>query len=219
MTPSTFKPQSVEDFLGDAGKIARLLSNKIAKVKEEPNARLKLLLLGTPGSGKSELAMFLARQLVTHSISIQKLNGQSFSVDWVRECYSNRMYRPFDNGWSVQIVNEIDAASPEALAQALEYWDDLPPHFCFIATSNSELAKSDMTKEELKKAIPLRVHSRFIPYKFGPVRPDEIAMFLFQRWQIPFADGLRLAQQNGGDVRATFNDSESFLDRQEAVAV
>jgi DNA polymerase III delta prime subunit len=168
MTPSTFKPQAVEDFIGDAGTYAKLLTQKIAKVRDEPNARLKIIFYGSPGTAKSELAMFLARLLVSHNISIQKLNGQSFSVDWVRECYRNRQYRPFDNGWSVQIVNEIDHASPEALAQALEYWDDLPPHFAFIATSNAPLATNEMSKDELRKAIPLRGPQPVHPIQVRP---------------------------------------------------
>lgn len=219
MTPSTFKPQSVEDFIGQTGEIAKLLTAKIKRIKDDPDARVKWIFTGVQGTGKSCLALFLAKQLISHPISYSKLNGQSMSIEVVREWYRQRVYRPFGGGWQCVHVDELDHASPEALAQALSYWDDLPAHCAFIATSNAPLATSEMTPLELKKTIPLRVHSRFIPYKFGPVRPDEIAMFLFQRWQIPFADGLRLAQQNGGDVRACFNDTEAFMDRQEAVAV
>jgi replication-associated recombination protein RarA len=212
MTPSTFKPERLEDFVGSTGRLAAQLAAKVLRLKADPNARFKALFYGWPGTAKTELAKFIARRLSEHELAIELLNGQSMSVERVREWHRQRCYRPIHGDWTLIIVNELDSASPEAHSELLEYLDSLPPHFAFLATTNKKLEDSATPKADLKDCLPKRIHSRFIAYKFLPVQAAETAAFVCQRWGLPYETALRIAEANQGDVRGCFNDIERHLD-------
>ena len=57
MLPSAYKPKTPDDFIGPAQKVAEMI-NKLLSTALPAGSPLKLLLLGRPGIGKTELANY-----------------------------------------------------------------------------------------------------------------------------------------------------------------
>jgi replication-associated recombination protein RarA len=201
INPSEFRPQCPADFIGSAQSTARLLLAKADRLKPTPDSRLKLLFHGAPGTGKSELARLLAHELTGTALAIEHLNGQTMSVELVRDWHRNSGYRPMFSQWAVKWVDEIDRASEAAQSELLTYLDGLPPQTAFIATTNQTL-----------RQLSARVQSRFLRFHFKPVSECEIADWLAKRFDIPADDACRIACDNRGNVRGALLDAETLLD-------
>lgn len=208
MTPTSFKPERASDFIGAAGIHAHMLHRKIEQNRDNPAFFFRALFYGPPGCGKSELAWHIAITLAKVRCYIEDLNGQSMSVDLVREWRRQSHYRPLPGEFRCRIVDEFDMASTAAHAELLSFLDMRTPQTCFIATTNQTV---DRLLERLQTRMQL--------YKFTPVEDQQLAAWLNQRWQIPFPDAEHIALANHGNVRGALNDAETWLDRQQLVEV
>ena len=193
-------PQS---FIGKSGKIAALLFNQIPKLTA-PGCSImdrRYLFTGKPGLGKSAIAEMLARALVTHELGIESLNGQSCSVDRIREWQRHGRFHPMF-GMRVQIVDEIDAASTAAHNELRSYLDKLPVKSVFIGTTNR-------TVEEL----PEQLQSRFKILYFDPIPLEVIADWLQAKFpRLGTAMAGSIAIQSNGNVRAAETVAMSVAD-------
>ncbi len=193
-------PQS---FIGKSGKIATLLFNQIPKLTA-PGCSImdrRYLFTGKPGLGKSAIADLLARALVTHELGIESLNGQSCSVDRIREWQLHGRFHPMF-GMRVQIVDEIDAASTAAHNELRSYLDKLPLKTVFIGTTNR-------TVEEL----PEQLQSRFKILYFDPIPLEVIADWLQAKFpRLGAAMAGSIAIQSNGNVRAAETVAMSVAD-------
>ena len=190
-------------FIGKSGKIAALLLNQIPKLTA-PGCSImerRYLFTGRAGLGKSAIAEMLGHALVTHPLGVEAVNGQSCSVDRIREWQFNGQFAPMF-GMRVQIVDEIDAASLAAHNQLRSYLDKLPTKTVFIGTTNR-------TIEEL----PEQLQSRFKIFYFDPVPVEIIAGWLqvkFPRLGVETASSIAI--QSKGNVRAAETVAMSVAD-------
>ena len=191
------------DFIGKSGKIAALLFNQIPKLTAPgcPIMERRYLFTGKPGLGKSAIAEMLGQALVTHSLGIETVNGQSCSVDRIREWeFCGRFYPMF--GMRVQIIDEIDSMSSAALCAARTYLDKLPTKTVIIGTTNRAV-------EEL----PEQLQSRFKVLYFDPVPLEIIADWLQLKFpRLGAAMAGSIAIQSGGNVRAAETVALSVAD-------
>ena len=191
------------DYIGKSGKIAALLFNQIPKLTA-PGCSImdrRYLFTGKPGLGKSAIADMLARALVTHELGIESLNGQSCSVDRIREWSFHGQFHPMF-GMRVQIVDEIDAASTAAHNELRTYLDKLPSKTVFIATTNR-------TVEDL----PEQLQSRFKILYYDPIPIEVIADWLQAKFpRLGAAMAGSIAIQSNGNVRAAETVAMSVAD-------
>ena len=190
-------------FIGKSGKIAALLLNQIPKLTAPTCAIMdrRYLFTGRPGIGKSAIAEQLGRALVTHELGVESLNGQSCSVERIRDWQWHGRFQPMF-GMRVQIVDEIDAASLAAHNELRSYLDKLPAKTVFIGTTNR-------TVEEL----PEQLQSRFKILYFDPIPLDLIAGWLQTKFpRLGAATAGSIAIQSNGNVRAAETVAMSVAD-------
>jgi len=191
------------DYIGKSGKIAALLFKQIPKLTAPdcPVMDRRYLFTGKPGLGKSAIAEMLGRALVTHALGIESVNGQSCSVDRIREWRFHGQFAPMF-GMRVQIVDEIDSMSSAALCEVRTYLDRLPSRTVFIGTTNR-------TIEEL----PEQLQSRFKILYFDPIPLEIIADWLQVKFpQLGAAMAGSIAIQSNGNVRAAETVALSVAD-------
>ena len=198
-------------FIGSAGIAAQQTFAKVNRLRADPQGRYKALFYGDPGTGKTRLAVAIAHALAGHALAIEKLNGQSMTAERVRDWIRQSAYKSMYSDWTVRIVNEIDSSSPGAQSELIEFLDDIPACTALIATTNAALECKGMTPAQRKAALPERIHSRFIPYKFKSVTVDELTPFL-TRW-LSKEKARIIATANAGNVRGALADTERELDR------
>ena len=190
-------------YIGKSGKIAALLWQQIPKLRAPdcPVMDRRYLFTGKPGLGKSAIAEQLGRALTTHALGVESLNGQSCSVERVREWQWAGQFVPMF-GLRVQIVDEIDMASAAALAQMRTYLDKLPLRTVIIGTTNKTIAE-----------LPEQLQSRFKILYFDPVPMAVIAAWLLERFpKLGAAMAGSIAIQSAGNVRAAETVAASIAD-------
>jgi DNA polymerase III delta prime subunit len=201
VSPMNWRPQSADDLIGQAQRVAIAQIGKARRLSREPAATMKLLLYGPPGVGKTSVVELIARTLTGSPLSIEVYNGREITVDVVRDWMKQLPYGSPFSPWSMRIVNELDRCSREAQDLLLTYLDRLPPGRAFLGTSNLQM---DLLTE--------RFHTRFQSIKLLPPTTEELTSFLCQRWPIRRQAASQIAVGSGGCVRAALADLESFLD-------
>ncbi len=202
MSPTKFRPQTPSEFIGSAAITAAELFLKAERLKQDEQGFFRACFYGPPGIGKSELALVIGNKLAGHTLAVEQINGQSLTVDKVREWNRSLCYRPLYGDWNVKVIDEIDKGSDAAQCELLTLLDKRLPRTAFIATTNLSLEQ-----------IPKRNISRMQLYKFKAVDTKELAQWLVMKWQVPPTDAQKIAEANAGDVRGACNDTESFFDR------
>jgi DNA polymerase III delta prime subunit len=196
-----WRPQSPEDLIGQAKRVAGVQCAKAGKLGVVPSSTFKLLLYGPPGVGKTSVVELIARTLTGTPLAIEDYNGREVTVETVREWMRALHYGSLFSSWSVKIVNELDRCSREAQDLLLTYLDRLPPGRAFLGTSNLQL---DLLTE--------RFQTRFQAIKLLPPTTEELSAFLSAHWPIPATTAAQIAVGSGGCVRAALADLESWLD-------
>lgn len=193
-------------YIGKTGKIATVLFKQIPNLKtsKEPIDR-RLLFTGPPGVGNTDLAEHLASELTGEaverirarlSVNVQLLNGQSCTIEIVRQWQERGIYRPLFGDCSVILVDEIDAISAAALNEIRTYLDRLPPTTIFIATTNKTI---DDLQEQLQ--------SRFQVFRFDKVADTDTAEYLVRNFSLSQSVAYQIAKGAKGNVRAAKADA------------
>jgi DNA polymerase III delta prime subunit len=202
MTPTTYKPNLPEDFIGDASIIAKMVLTKAEAYRSTGDGNYRLLLYGHPGTGKSRLAMLTALLLAGHPLGVEHVNGQSCNIETIRKWREGSAYRPLYGQRIVKLIDECDAMSEAALNEYRTLSDTLPPCCDIIMTTNKLLAE-----------LQPQLQSRAFAHRFKPCNAVPLGHWLTERFGIEGNEALRIAQANRGDIRASLFDAEAWLDR------
>lgn len=203
--PSQYQPTVPAEFVGKTQRIAEALFKKAESLKQT-NACARWLFTGPPGVGKSRLAEVLAKDLAHHQSAVEQLNGQSLSVDLVRDWERSLAYKPICGERWVKLVDEIDAASTAALNEFRTYLDRIRAGTIVIGTTNKTL-----------KELPPQLQTRFFPFIFEPVTPTAFADWMASVWGFDHAAAYDIAIRNMGCVRSSLIDCEAHMDREVGV--
>ncbi len=198
--PEEWRPASTSEFLGTAGRVVVKLTEKIQRLRSTGKMSGQTwLFLGEPGIGKTESALALAKILAPEKCCIEQCNGQSCSVDLVRQWRDSQPFKPLF-GDSVKLIDELDLASPAAQNELLTFLDRQPTWQHVIATTNKNI-----------DALQPRLQSRFQPFTFQPVQASEIATLLTQ-FGLAANVAQRIAIGVAGNVRAALLDAQTVID-------
>lgn len=187
--------------IGPAGKLADLFARTL-----EDAARVKLLLTGTPGVGKTALADSIAFTLCGGKFAVESVNGRKCSIhvvaEWQRLCATSCM---FGTGWRAFVINEVDTCPADAQDLLLTFLDEMPANCAFLATSNLELDK-----------LTPRFISRLERHEVGAPEPEEIAAHLNKAEGVPALVAQQIAFLCGGNMRAALIDAGAWRNQQTA---
>lgn len=174
--------------------------------------RLAVLVHGEPGVGKSHLLELLAGELTEGAdVAVERVNGQSLSVDLVRQWRERGQYGNLFARWTVKRIDELDLASSSARAELLSLLDYQSKGGAILATTN-EYAK-------LRAESRGRLETRFKVFGVSGPTAEEAAAYLVRTFRIPKAAARQIAAgaaQEGNlalsvNMRAAVEDAESFL--------
>ena len=174
--------------------------------------RAAILLDGDPGVGKTAVLDLLAQDITGTPYAIEHVNGQSLSVDLVRQWRERGPYGNLFAAWTVKRIDEIDAASSSAIAEMLSFLDYLPKGLLVMASTN-EFAK-------LRSATKGRLESRFHRFHVDAPSVEETTMLLIRDLKVPKSIAQQIARGTvpegclitaGCNVRAAIRDAEAFL--------
>lgn len=196
--PSQFRPASADDFIGTArahvGTLQKLITASLPS-----GAPFKLLILGPPGTGKTELGNWIVKQLGADRWHIHQFNGTQMKIEQVEEIARSLQFKEMFGQYRVLRIEEVDKVPTVAQVRLLSLLDDLPERTAVIATSNCTL-------DDLEE----RFQSRFIPLQMKAAPQEEIEQLL-TRWPLRPADVKRIAIFSGGNVRQALLDATLAL--------
>lgn len=200
--PEDWRPADVSDLVGPAAAICAAHLAKVGRLLERDRGRVKLLLYGEPGCGKSEIARLMTERLAASEHNRETIPGRCLGFEraseWLRTIHQESFY----GRWQVRVVEEVDTVRRDAQDVLLQVLDDLPARRALIATSNLEMGD---------------LHERF-QTRWQVVRVDrpsaaEVAAMILRRWpMVPAAVADEVAAGCGGNVRAAMLDLQNWFD-------
>jgi replication-associated recombination protein RarA len=180
------------------------------------NRKVAVLLHGDPGTGKSHLLDLFANNLTGSKWAIEHVNGQSVSVELVRQWRERGAYGNLFSKWTVKRIDEFDRASDAAQAELLTWLDYLPEHYVVAATTNNYRG--------ICRADAGRLQSRFKQWEVKGPSAEEAAQYLRDQLGLPTKAATTIA--NGAktsndlfarvNMRAAVEDAQAFLAVREA---
>lgn len=206
LQPAAFIPKSPDEFIGYAQTVAKVFKAKAATARADRDGKLKFILTGEPGVGKTRLAEYLAEQLTGETVidgqsfHVESINGRVVDMPLMRKWRDAGRYVPVS--WSVKIINEIDTMPQDKEDALLSYLDELPRRTAVIGTSNRKV--SELTP---------RLQSRLQAFHVLPPSHDEIKS-LVSRWNVGKKNLTNILLGCGGNVRMALLDTQSILDAQ-----
>jgi replication-associated recombination protein RarA len=193
--PTEYLPSLPVDFIGKTRRIAEIVHKRML----EPWTTLKWIFTGPPGTGKSRLAEVSSLALAGSPFTVDRVNGQSLTIEVVRRWREMAQYKPLF-GRSVKVVEEIDAASTAAQNELRTYLDELKDG-AFVATTNKPM-----------KELQPQLSSRCAHFKFDMIPNDDIRRLL-TCW-VPAEIAASIALGSNGCVRSALIDAELWMDAQ-----
>jgi DNA polymerase III delta prime subunit len=185
-------------------KWAKVLESKVAGLKEAGTGKMRVLLIGPPGCGKTVTANFLAKNLVDCDIAIRRSNGAGVSAELVREASLEARCASLFSSFRVWLINEIDCMNHVAQDLMLSFMDELPDRYAVIGTSNLDIDQ-----------ITKRFQSRFQQMEFKPPSAKEVSIGL-QGLGVPAKIADAITKHTSGDVRASLLDAQTWIDSKNA---
>lgn len=173
--------------------------------------RVAILTDGNPGIGKTLALDLLAAHICPVPFAVERVNGQSLTVDLVRQWRDRAAYGNLFADWTIKRVDELDAASGQATAEMLSFLDYLPARVAILASTN-EFAK-------LQSASKGRLETRFHRFHVEAPSIQQATVFLRSRYGIPakIAEKISLGTvpdgclaTEGCNLRAAVHDAESY---------
>lgn len=174
-------------------------------------ASFAVLLDGDPGVGKTTVADALALQITGNRHSVEWVNGQSLNIELVRQWRCSAPYGNLFSPWTIKRVDELDHASPAAMAEMLTLLDTLPRGHAIVATTN-EFSK-------LRAASKGRLDSRFIRFNVQAPSVDDVAAHLVRKFHLTKSQAKQIALGSvpdgelataGCNVRTAQHDAEAL---------
>lgn len=198
-------PSAAADFIGPAGRVALVLERKLQRSRPtgEP---IRQLFSGPPGTGKTALALMLARQLAGSEFGYELINGANITADTVRRWHAEFFVGSMFTDWRVLVLDEADGISPQAQKLLLTFLDQLPRYRAVFATTNHE------TSELIE-----RFQTRFQLWRIEKPITAEIGDHLRARLagahpSVTASTISNIAIACNGNVRSALLDLESELD-------
>jgi putative ATPase len=204
MTPTAYKPTTAADFIGPANKVAHLMATKVPRLKEA-GGFFAAIFHGPPGTGKSALCGAVASWLTSHAIAVETINGQSVTVDKVREWKDSLRMTSMFSDWRAIVIEEVDSASKQAMTQMLTLFDDKPKNVAFLMTTNTDPEKD----------LPERLQTRAFLYPVGKPKHLEVVALVSTMMgeSEPSITAGKIGEVANGNVRAALIEAEAALDR------
>jgi len=172
----------------------------VSACKKAGLAPIKLLLLGSPGIGKSELAEHFCQLMGVTKWATHKYNGVQFKIDDAEELARTVRFTNLFGDWRIIRIEEVDRVPTVAQVRLLTLLDDLPPGNALIATSNCSVHD-----------LESRFQSRFQVIQLKPPTAEEIVCLLHGRWQITTSIARQIATLACGNVRQALLDAQSYV--------
>lgn len=198
--PDQFVPEHPWELIGQARPLAGRLLRHMRRLRQQDDARLKMVFYGEPGCGKSTLANMVAGSLAAHPTEILSVNGRDLTIDEVRRWMDSAAYGSLFNGWQIKLINEMDLVPLAAQELMLTYLDDLRPHMAILGTSN---ARAETLSE--------RFQTRFQQIRVASPPAEDIAEFLRKGWPVPKHAANFIAVGCAGNVRKALLEASTFL--------
>ena len=136
-----YKPRTVDEFIGSGQKRWwRVLTGKARMIKETGKGKMKVLVTGECGIGKTELVQATAEILIdegVRGVAMSEVSGANVQIDWVRETKSSLHTFPM-GGRRAIIINEVDLLPEKCEDLMLDVMDDLPDGHALLMTSNTK---------------------------------------------------------------------------------
>ena len=146
----------------------------------------------------------IARGVHPDVIVVEPGESGAIKIEPLRDVVQQSQYRPFEGRRRIVIIDEADAATPEAQSALLKTLEEPPSASMFILVSS------------MPDALLPTVLSRCPRLRFGPLAPADVARILVRDHQYSEADARAAAADADGSVsRALETESEDVSDARE----
>ena len=202
-------PTSATEFVGagstahgaGAYAVALQLERAVQQARACNNAALKILLNGTPGIGKSALALYCGHLLGCNKWSTTRLNGTKVKIEKLEEIEAALHYKNLFGDYRLVNIEEADAIPSTAQINFLTMLDDLPDGVAVICTSNCKVAD-----------FQARFQTRFQVFELIPPTAAEIEALLCD--YVDPREARNIATFCGGNVRSALLDAKGLTQNQ-----